>query len=168
MSRLDIDNKFDFEAFQKDAIEKVMNGQPVTGKNAVLTPLIKKFFETALEAELDTHLSNEVKANRRNGKSRKNIKSESGSFELETSRDRNGSFEPQIIKKRQTTVGDAIEEKILALYGLGTSYNDIRSHLEDVYGLEVSAGTLSSITDKIIPQIKDWQSRHLESIYPFV
>lgn len=169
MNTFDLDEKFDFEEFKKQALEKVKQGQPVTGKNGVLMPLIKDFFETALQGEMDSHLSREVSDNnRRNGKSKKTVKSESGAFELETPRDRNSSFEPQIIKKRQTTVSDALEEKIIALYALGMSYRDISAHLEEMYGLEVSAGALSTITDKIIPRIKEWQSRPLEAVYPFI
>jgi transposase-like protein len=168
MNTFKFDEEFDFEEFKKQALEKVRQGQPVTGKNGVLMPLIKDFFESALEGEMDSHLSQEVTNNRRNGKSRKTVKCESGAFELETPRDRDASFDPQIIKKRQTTVSDALEEKIIALYALGMSYRDISAHLAEMYGLEISAGALSAVTDKIIPRIKEWQSRPLESVYPFV
>jgi transposase-like protein len=168
MNAFKFDEEFDFEEFKKQALEKVKQGQPVTGKNGVLMPLIKDFFESALEGEMGSHLSQEVKNNRRNGKSKKTIKCESGAFELETPRDRDASFDPQIIKKRQTTVSDALEEKIIALYALGMSYRDISAHLAEIYGLEISTGALSAVTDKIIPLIKEWQSRPLESIYPFV
>jgi len=168
MNTFNFDDEFDFEAFKKEALEKVRQGQPLTGKGGVLMPLIKDFFETALDGEMDSHLSKTISKNRRNGKSKKTIKSESGSFDLQTPRDRNASFEPQIIKKRQTTVSDKLEEKIIALYGLGMSYKDIAEHMEEMYGLEISSGALSTITDKIIPLIKEWQSRPLDAIYPFV
>lgn len=167
MSTFDFEKDFDFNEFKKEALAKVKDGQPLTGKDGVLTPLIKNFFETALEGELESHLSREVVKNRRNGKSQKRIKSESGSFVLDTPRDRNSSFTPEIIKKRQTTISDALEEKIIALYGLGMSYRDIKDHLAEMYGLDISPASLSAITDKIIPQIKEWQSRPLESVYPF-
>lgn len=167
MSTPDFEKGFDFNEFKKEALAKVKNGQPLTGKNGVLTPLIKDFFESALAGEMESHLSQEVIKNRRNGKSQKKIKCESGSFSLDTPRDRNGSFAPEIIKKRQTTISDALEEKIIALYGLGMSYRDIKDHLAEIYGLDISPATLSTITDKIIPLIKEWQSRPLESIYPF-
>lgn len=162
------DDDFDYNDFKKDALEKVRAGQPLIGKGGVLTPLIKEFLETALAGELETHLAQDVAKNRKNGKSSKRMKSSAGAFELETPRDRNGTFEPELIKKRQTTLGDAIEEKIIALYGLGMSLRDISAHLEEIYGLEVSPATISTITDKIIPMIKEWQARPLEAVYPFV
>ncbi len=156
----------DFD-FQK-ALKAIQSGKPLTGKDGVLTPLIKNLTEAALEGELDSHLGQEIAANRRNGKSKKTIKTLNGSFELNTPRDRASTFSPQLIKKHQTTISDEIEEKIIAMYGLGMSYKDISSHLEDIYGIAVSKGTLTAITDKIIHTVKEWQARPLESIYPIV
>ena len=156
--------KFDFER----ALEALKAGQPITGKDSVLSPLIKQLTEAALEAEIDTHLAQEVAPNRKNGKSRKTMKSSSGSFELDTPRDRAGSFEPQLIKKHQTHVSDEIESKILSMYGRGMSYQDISGHVEELYGIKVSTATLSAITDKIIAEVKQWQQRPLDSHYPFV
>ena len=153
--------------FQK-ALKGIQKGKPFTGKDGVLTSLIKDLAEAALEAELDSHLGQEVSANRRNGKSKKTIKSLNGNFELETPRDRDGSFSPKIVKKHQTTLSDEIEQKIIALYGLGMSYNDIAGHLKEIYGLEISNGTLSAVTDKIIQTVKEWQARPLENVYPIV
>lgn len=153
--------------FQK-ALKGIQEGKPFTGKDGVLTSLIKDLAEAALEAELDSHLGQEVSANRRNGKSKKTIKSLNGNFELETPRDRDGTFSPKIVKKHQTTLSDEIEQKIIALYGLGMSYNDIAAHLKEIYGLEISNGTLSAVTDKIIQTVKDWQARPLENVYPIV
>ena len=99
---------------------------------------------------------------------RKTIKSTNGTFELNTPRDRTGSFEPQLVKKNQTTISNEIEEKILSMYGLGLSYKDIIKHIEEIYQIELSTATISAITDKIIDKVKAWQSRPLESIYPFV
>ena len=90
------------------------------------------------------------------------------SGQLESPRDRNGTFEPQIVQKHQTTISDEIEEKILSMYGLGMSYRDISSHIEDIYQVSISTATISTITDKIINKVKEWQSRPLEAIYPFV
>ncbi len=120
-----------------------------------------------MEAHLAEH-SLEEGGNRRNGLSCKTVRSSAGSFELEAPRDRNGTFEPQLIKKRQTILTDELDSKILALYGLGTSYGDISSHLQDIYGVEVSAATISAVTDKLLPQIAEWRSRPLESIYAIV
>jgi putative transposase len=156
----------DFD-FQK-ALQAIQGGQPLLGKEGVLTPLIKNLTEAALEGELDSHLSQEIAANRRNGKSKKTIKALNGNFELNTPRDRAGTFSPQLVKKHQTTLNDELEQKIIALYGLGMSYKDISAHLQEMYGLDVSTGTLSAVTDKIIHTAKEWQARPLESIYPIV
>jgi len=156
--------EFDFQA----ALKAIQTGKPLLGKEGILTPLIKNLAEAALEGELDSHLGQEVSANRRNGKSKKTIKSLNGNFELSTPRDRDGTFSPQLVKKHQTTLTDEIEQKIIALYGLGMSYNDISSHIQEMYGLEVSTGTLSAVTDKIINTVKEWQGRPLETIYPIV
>jgi len=158
------ENRFDFSA----ALKGIQDGKPLLGREGILTPLIKNLTEAALEGELDSHLGKEITANRRNGKSRKTIKSLNGNFELQTPRDRAGSFSPQLVKKNQTTLNDEIEQKIIAMYGLGMSYQDISGHLHDIYGLEVSTGTLSAITDKIIHTVKEWQARPLSSIYPIV
>lgn len=155
---------FDFQQALKD----LQDGKALMGKEGILTPLVKQLTEAALEAEIDTHLSREITANRRNGKSQKTIKSANGSFELRTPRDRDGSFSPQIVKKHQTTMSDELEQKIIALYGLGMSYKDISAHLQEMYGVDISTGTLTAVTDKIIETVKRWQSRPLEAVYPIV
>ncbi|WP_173391338.1 transposase, partial [Lebetimonas sp. JH292] len=113
--------KFNFDKAVKD----LLAGKKIGGKDGVLAPLIKELVEAALEAEIESHIADEVlegKRNRRNGYNKKTVKSTSGEFELATPRDREGRFEPQIIKKHQTTISDEIEEKILSLYALGMSY----------------------------------------------
>lgn len=164
------EEKFDFESFVRVAGEQLRQGKPFTGKDGVFTPLLKRILEASLEGELDAHLqeSRETESNRRNGHTRKNLKSSLGAFEISTPRDRNSSFEPQTIPKRQRVVSEDIDKKILALYGLGMSYGDIQSHLKDLYGVELSDGTLTAITDRIIPEIKEWQNRPLESVYPVI
>ena len=156
--------QFDFEK----AVAALQGGQELMGKGGILTPLIKQLSEAVLQAELDAHLEEDDQPNRKNGSSKKTVKSSSGSFELNTPRDRNGSFEPQLVKKHQTHLTDSIERKILSLYGLGMSYQSVQSHIEELYGLEVSTATISAITDKLIPIIKEWQQRPLESHYPFL
>jgi putative transposase len=155
---------FDFDK----ALKALQSGKAITGKDGVLTPLIKKLTEAALEGELDSHLAEEVVPNRKNGKTSKTVKSTAGPFELDTPRDRAGTFEPQLVKKHQTSVSDEIEAKILSMYGLGMSYRDIATQVEDLYGIKVSTATLSAITDKIIAEVREWQQRPLESLYPFV
>lgn len=159
--------KFDFEQFSKDLVESVKQGKSLTGAGGVLTPLIKMVLEASLESEISEHVKQtKPSKNRRNGKGKKQMESNLGSFELQTPRDRNGSFEPQTVGKRQVTLSSDIDKKIIGLYGLGMSYSDIQSHLREMYDFEVSDGTISSITDRIIPEIKEWQNRPLESVYP--
>ncbi len=151
-----------------DALEQIKAGAKIDGKDGVLAPLIKQLTEAALQAELESHLTTEINKNRKNGKSSKTMKSSVGEFELDVPRDRNGSYEPQIVKKHQTHISDHIEQKILSLYALGNSYSQISEHIQEMYGLEFSKATISSITDKVIPLLKEWQQRPLEAIYPFV
>lgn len=158
-------NNFDFEA----ALKQLQAGQPLTGKDGILTPLVKQLTEAALEAEIENYIEDNPKAkNRRNGYSRKTIKTTSGSFELDTPRDRTGDFEPQFVKKNQTKLSEEIDSKIISLYALGMSYRDIQKHVADMYGLDLAEGSISNITDKLIPQLKAWQQRPLDAIYPFV
>ena len=157
-------DEFDFDK----ALKALQSGKAITGKDGVLTPLIKKLTEAALEGELDSHLAEDVVPNRKNGKTSKTVKSTAVPFELDTPRDRAGTFEPQLVKKHQTSVSDEIEAKILSMYGLGMSYRDIATQVEDLYGIKVSTATLSAITDKIIAEVREWQQRPLESLYPFV
>src|SRR3990167_7081054 len=163
--------QFDFIQFQEEAIAKLKSGQPLTGKDGVMTPLIKQILEAALEGEMASHLSeceDENQPNRRNGKSKKLVKTGTGSFELETPRDREGSFEPEIVKKRQTVLNESLDNKVLSLYALGMSYEAIGDHLQELYGLEVSPAKISQITDKLLPFITEWRNRPLEAIYPIV
>lgn len=160
---------FNFEEFEKEAVQRLLNGEELTGKDGVITPLVKKILEGALQAELDAHLTESKSAkNRKNGVTGKRMKTGHGSFDLETPRDRNSSFEPEIVKKRQTTLGTSLENKIISLYSLGMSYRDIEEHVGDLYGVDVSPALISQITDKIIPEITEWQSRPLDEMYPFL
>lgn len=156
--------KFNFE----EALKAIQSGQPISGKDGVLGPLVKQLTEAALEAELDSHLAQDVIPNRKNGKSNKTIKTSDGRFDLDTPRDRAGTFEPQIVKKHQTSVSDEIEAKMLSMYGRGMSYSDISEHVQEMYGISVSTAAISTITDKIIDTVKAWQQRPLDSHYPFV
>jgi transposase-like protein len=159
---------FDFKSFEAEAIKQLQSGKPLEGKNGVLAPLIKRLVEAGLEGEIDDHLSDARKKNRRNGKMGKQVKTAFGTVEINTPRDRESSFEPQLLPKRKTVLGEALDHKIISLYSHGMSYNDICRHVEELYGLNVSPATLSTITDRIIDEVKQWQSRTLESVYPFV
>lgn len=160
--------KFDFEAFMKSAGEQLRSGKPLVGADGVFTPLLKKVIEASLEGELDDHLQSckKVTGNRRNGHTQKNIQSSLGGFDIFSPRDRNASFEPQTVAKRQRVISEDMDKKIIGLYGLGMSYADIQHHLKDIYDFDISDGTLTAITDRLIPSIKEWQNRLLESVYP--
>ena len=155
---------FDMDA----ALKQLREGKDLTGKDGILTPLIKQLTEAAMQAELEEHLSDKEQSNRKNGSTSKTVKSPAGSFELDTPRDRAGSFEPQLVKKHQTHLTDELERKIIALFSLGTSYQDIRMHIEDLYGIHVSNGTINAVTDKLLPELQAWRERPLEAVYPIV
>jgi len=155
---------FNFE----DALKDLQAGKDLTGKDGVLMPLIKQLTEAAINAELEHHITDSEEPNRKNGKGSKTIKTGAGSFELNASRDRAGTFEPQLIKKNQTQLTPEIDRKILSLFSHGMSYRDMKYHIHDLYGIEVSPATISSITDQLIPQLKEWQERPLESHYPII
>lgn len=160
---------FDFESFKKQATSRLKNGESLLGKDGVLTPLLKEFLEGALDGELEAHLEEDpAENNRKNGKGRKQVKTSIGTVDINPPRDRNGSFEPELIPKRHKTLGVDLDRQIIALYARGASYSDIRDHLMDMYGLEASTATISRVTDKILPLIQEWRSRPLERVYPFV
>ena len=155
---------FDMEA----ALNALREGKDLGGKDGILTPLIKQLTEAAMAAELEEHLASENTSNRKNGSSTKTIKSLAGKFELNTPRDRAGTFEPQTIKKQQTYLTDEMERKVLALFALGNSYQDVRSHIAEMYDISLSNGTLNAVTDKLLPELQAWRERDLETIYPIV
>lgn len=168
LTELTNNSSFDFEKFQQEAIQKLKSGQPLTGKNGIVTPLIKQIIEASLEGEIEQHLDDcesERNPNRRNGKNKKTLQTASGPMDLETPRDRAGSFEPELVKKRQTILNESLDNKILGLYGLGMSYQDIRGHMQEMYGTDISQGLLSKVTDKLLPVITEWRNRPLDSIY---
>ena len=163
--------EFDFESFKAEAIKGMYAGKPLNGEKGIFAPLLKHFLESALEGELEAHLQEEKASglsNRRNGKISKRVKSLSGEFDLESSRDRSGSFEPLVVPKRQVIITEELEEKVIGLYGLGMSTRDITSHIKEMYQMDISASTLSAITDKVIPAMNEWRLRPLDSVYAFV
>lgn len=163
-------NEEELKELQSKALSQFKSGKPLFGKDGAFAPMLKQFLETALEAEMEEHLSETERelGNKRNGKGRKTIKSSSGSIELETPQDRQSSFTPEIIKKRETILADNLEEKIIGMYGLGVSFRDISAHIKQMYDTDISHTVLSQITDRIIPEVKAWQSRPLESVYCIV
>lgn len=156
--------EIDVEQFARD----IKAGKSIGGADGALGSLIKQLTETALAAEIDSHLAQDLSSNRKNGYSSKTMKSDHGEFELDVPRDRNGNFEPEIVKKHQTSMTSEIEEKMLGLYALGNSYQQISEHIEDFYGVGFSKAAISAVTDKIIPMLQEWKIRPLEAVYPFV
>jgi transposase-like protein len=147
----------------------------VAGVQEFFKELISTVLENGLEGELEDELGyskydfrNKETDNSRNGYSKKTVKSSHGEMDINVPRDRNGEFEPQIIKKHQTTLSGDIEEKILSMYAKGMTTSDIEGHIRDIYGLNVSDTTISRVTDKILPVVRDWQQRPLESVYAVV
>lgn len=150
-----------------EALAALQSGKTLEGPDGALTPLIKRLIEASLEGEMDAHLS-ENRPNRRNGKGNKKVKTSGGSVDIETPRDRHSTFEPKLVPKRVRSLGPSLENKILSMYGLGMSYEDIRNHIAELYGMEMSKAQLSYITDKVWPQIEEWRTRPLDAVYPFL
>jgi transposase-like protein len=148
--------------------EQVRNGQSVTSKGGVLNDLLKQLTEMTLQAEIDSHLAQDLEKNRKNGYSEKTMRTEHGQFQLKTPRDRNGSFAPQAVKKNQTHMSDEIEKKMLSLFSLGNSYSQIIDYIEEIYGVGFSKPAITAVTDKLIPMLEEWKKRPLDAIYPFV
>lgn len=141
------------QELEKKALEQFMSGKSLFGKDGAFAPMLKNFIEKALESEMEGHLDEQErsKGNKRNGKGRKTIKSGFGTFDIETPQDRQSSFEPELVKKRQSILADNLSDKIIGLYGLGMSYRDISSHIKEMYDTDISHTVLSQITDRIIP-----------------
>jgi len=143
--------------------------------NDLVKELIAQVLENSLEGELDDELGytkydykNKDTDNSRNGYSKKTVRSSYGDMEIEVPRDRKNEFEPQLIQKNQNTLSQDIESKIISMYAKGMSTGDIEDHVKDLYGIEMSDSTISRITDKVLPLVKEWQSRPLEEIYAVV
>ena len=161
---------FDYEVAKQKLREQFRTGKSVFGKGVAFAPLLQEMLNSMLEGEIEGHLDDEQRdnGNRKNGKNKKLLKTSSGTIEVTTPRDRSGSFEPEIVKKRETIMAQSLEDKIIGLYSLGTSLRDISAHIKETYDTEISATTLSSITDKVIPLVKEWQQRPLEDLYCIV
>lgn len=148
--------------------------EDVLGENGILKQLTKAVVERALETEMTAHLGYSKHApegrdggNSRNGKSRKRLTTDLGLIELEVPRDRDGQFEPQIVRKRQRRI-EGFDDKILSMYARGMTTRDIQEHLEEIYGVEVSPDLISSVTAAVLDEVRTWQSRPLEPIYPII
>jgi putative transposase len=161
---------FDYEKAKQKVKEQFRTGKSLYGKDGAFAPLLQDMINSILEGEMEGHLDEEERSagNRKNGKGKKLIKTSSGNIEVSTPRDRSGTFEPEIVKKRETIMAQTLEDKIIGLYSLGTSLRDISAHIKETYDADISATTLSAITDKVIPLVKEWQQRPLEELYCIV
>ena len=153
-------------------IESDSDFSNILGKEGLIKQLSKCILERALEAEMQAHLGYDryernASENARNGSFKKNLTTENGRLELEVPRDRKGSFEPVIVKKKQTRI-EGLDDKIISLYAKGMSVSDIKIQMQELYGAEISESLISRITDDVIDEVKLWQSRALESVYPIV
>ncbi len=129
---MDKKEKFDYESLKKKTIEQLRSGKSLFGKDGAFAPLLKEILEAAMEGEIEGHLDEGERAagNRKNGRTSKKLKAADGTINLETPRDRNASFEPQIVRKRETILAEGLEQKIIGLYGLGMSFRDISAHIK--------------------------------------
>ena len=157
-----------------ELLEDCQDPKDILGKNGLLKQLTKRLVERTLEAELSDHLGYEPhhikgrgSGNNRNGKGHKTVQSDTGALEIEVPRDRNGSFEPQLVKKRQRRL-EGFDDKVLALYARGLSTRDIQGQLEELYGAKVSPTLISNVTNAVMEDVRAWQSRPLSAVYPIL
>ena len=158
--------------YLKENDVKVKDGNDV---NAIMRDMMSVILEGVLDEELDQELGyskydyrNKETDNSRNGHSQKTMHTSYGDMQIEVPRDRNGEFQPQIVKKYQNTITQDMEEKIISMYAKGMTTSDIESHMKELYDIDISDSTISRITDKIMPIVKEWQDRPLESVYAAV
>ena len=151
--------------------ERLYSKQGLLGKESPFSELLQQMVNTMLDGEIESFLTEERasgRVNKRNGRTGKRVVSEAGHLDILTPRDRNGDFEPTLIEKRQRDLTSGLDDQILALYAQGNSVEDVRRLLMDIYGVSISAGRISQITDKVLPEIQEWRSRGLQSFYPVV
>ncbi len=162
--------EFDYKAFQAKVLEQIKSGKPLLGKDGAFAPLLENILNAALEGEMDAHLDADERSlgNRRNGRMSKQVQTQLGEVTVHTPRDRHSSFEPEFIKKRETILAEGVADRIIGLYALGNSTREISDWMEENLGNRVSADTISSITDRVLPEIQSWRSRSLDSVYPIV
>lgn len=145
-------------------------GKPLTGKDGVLAPLLENLLNAALAGEMDAHMSPDERegGNRRNGYGSKQVQSSLGELTVQTPRDRDATFDPQLIKKRERILADSLSERIIGLYALGTSTREISELMEEQFGNKISPETISAITDRVLPELQSWRNRSLDAVYPIV
>jgi putative transposase len=162
------------DALIDELLKECQDPKDILGQNGLLKQLTKRLVERTLQAELTDHLGygpykpeGRGSGNYRNGSGQKTVQSDSGAIQIEVPRDRNGSFEPQLVKKRQRRL-EGFDDKVLALYARGMSTRDIQGQLEELYGVEVSPTLISNVTDAVMEDVRAWQSRPLSAVYPIL
>ena len=162
------------EQLLQDVDFSKLTPEQITGESGLLKLLTKRIVEKAMNAEMKEHLGYDSNhpdgvntGNSRNGTSKKKILTEIGDIDITIPRDRNGQFEPQIIKKHQRRF-DGFDDKIISMYGRGMTTRDIQGHLKDIYGVDVSHDLISNVTDEILKDVKEWQNRPLDKMYPVI
>jgi len=156
---------------RNEVMRRLYNNESLLGQGGIFTDMLQSMINAALEGEINYTLgsgSETELANRRNGHINKQVRSSAGTLDIRTPRDREGVHEPVILKKWQRSLGTGIDEVILSLYARGQSVEDVRFQLVQLYGVELSAGAISAVTDKIIPEITDWQNRPLQPFYSII
>lgn len=154
-------------AKRTEVISRLYKGDPLLGDNGIFTGMLQTLINAALEGEMDESLKTKEAGskNRRNGYVEKNVRSSLGPIQIQTPRDRTGEHEPILVKKWERDLHTGIDDIIISLYARGQSIEDVRSHLKQVYGIEVSSGVISAVTDRVWPEILEWQQRPLQSCY---
>jgi transposase-like protein len=162
--------EFDFTTFKAHALEGLNAGHPLTGKDGVLGPLLENLLNAALEGEMDAHMSSEEResGNSRNGYGTKQVQSSLGEITVQTPRDRDATFDPQVIKKRERILADSFADRIIGLYAAGTSAREISDLMEEQFGNRISAETVSATTDRVFPELQSWRNRSLDAVCPIV
>lgn len=151
--------------------ERLYSKKGLLGKESPFSEILQQMVNAMLEGEIESFLTEERASgnvNKRNGRTPKRVLSDAGPLDIATPRDRNGDFEPELIGKRERELSSGLDDQILALYAQGNSVEDVRRLLEDIYGVSISAGRISQITDKVLPEIQEWRTRSLQSFYPIV
>ena len=156
---------------RSEVLRRLYNNDSLLGEGGIFTDMLQSMINAALEGEIDYTLASESDTsskNKRNGYTSKQVRSSAGTLDIRPPRDRDGVHEPVILKKWQRSLGTGIDEIILSLYARGQSVEDVRFQLRQLYGVELSAGAISAVTDKIIPEITQWQNRPLQPFYAII
>lgn len=157
-------------ALRKEVMEGLKSGKPLFGKNGAFAPLIEDIINAVLEGEMDAHMAEKSPedGNRRNGHMRKQVRTSVGEITVSTPRDRDGSFEPQMLKKRETILAENMSDQIIGMYALGAGTREISDWMEETVGTSVSAETISAVTDRVLPELRAWKERPLDEVYAII